>query len=128
LTFENQLAISSAIQDFGRLIDMAREQQSQNSTSQVIQMQQSRFPTPRYPQSAANYVTTVPHPMYDQEQNNQCKFISIKKKGRIADFILIFSSTFRKSLLFSWFSTIKTTITISNIWLSSNTTSFLRKC
>lgn len=49
---------------------MSREQQTQNSTSQVIQIQQPRGP----PQPSAHYVSTVSHPVYNQEQNNQCKW------------------------------------------------------
>jgi hypothetical protein len=64
--------------------------------------------------------------MYQQEQNNQCKFILIEKKN--SEFIFYFRSKFRKSLLFPWFSTITTTFTISNICISSNTKSFFRKC
>lgn len=80
-TFENQPVISSSIQNFGRLIDMSREQQQQQSTTQVIQIQQPRFTSPGHPQSATtHYVATIPHPIYNQEQNNQCKFVLNKNE------------------------------------------------
>jgi hypothetical protein len=53
---------------------MSREnQQRQTSTSQVIPIQQPRYPSSAHPQSDTHYVTTAPYPMYHQEQNNQCK-------------------------------------------------------
>ena len=74
-TSENQAAISSTIQNFGRLIDLSREQQSQNSTNQVVQLQQARYPSPGHPHSAAHYVPTAPYSMYTQRQpqNDHCK-------------------------------------------------------
>ncbi|CAF0829568.1 unnamed protein product [Rotaria sordida] len=69
LTFENQVPLSSAIQNFGRLIDISNEQQSQTSTSQVVPIQQTRFSSPGHPHSVANYGTTVPNQMYIREQS-----------------------------------------------------------
>ncbi|CAF3418126.1 unnamed protein product [Rotaria sp. Silwood1] len=68
-TFENQAAMSSAIQNFGRLIDISNQLQSQTSTSQVVPIQQTRFSSPGHSHSATNYVTTVPNPMYTREQS-----------------------------------------------------------
>jgi len=77
-TFDNQTGITSAIQNFGRLIDLSK---TQTSTTQVVplqqQQQQPRYPSPPNapPQSANHYVSTVPRTMYNQH----CKFKSIKQ-------------------------------------------------
>jgi len=73
-TFENQAAISSVVQDFGRLMDMTREQQTQTFGNQ------GRFPSSGHPHPPAHYVSTVPNSMYIQEQSqdDSCKSIGIK--------------------------------------------------
>ncbi len=73
-TFENQAAISSVVQDFGRLMDMTREQQPQTFGNQA------RFPSSGHPHAAAHYVSTVPNSMYiqDQSQDDSCKSIGMK--------------------------------------------------
>ena len=52
---------------------MSRDQQGQTSTTQVIPIQQPRYPPPGHPQSAAHYRPTAPYAMYHQQQSNQCK-------------------------------------------------------
>ena len=81
-TYENQAAISSAIQNFGHLIDLSKERQQPTSTSPIIQIQRPRFSSPVPPYSAAPYATTVPHPRCTQEQLQieQCKSMTIKIK------------------------------------------------
>jgi hypothetical protein len=77
-TSENQAAISSFVQDFGRLMDITREQQQQPTPQSFGN--QARFPSSGHPHAAAHYVTTVPNSMYIQEQSqdDSCKSIGIK--------------------------------------------------
>ena len=54
---------------------MSSDQQRQTSTSQVIPIQQPRYPPPGHPQSATQYRPTAPYATYHQQQQqmNQCK-------------------------------------------------------
>ncbi|CAF1218861.1 unnamed protein product [Rotaria sordida] len=82
-TFNDQAAISSAIQNLGRLIDgsqgqqqqqQQQQQQSQTSISQVAQFQQQpQFSPVPYPQTATQYATPSRNPLniQEQSQNNQ---------------------------------------------------------
>ncbi|CAF4305885.1 unnamed protein product [Rotaria socialis] len=60
LVFNDQEAISSAIKNFGRLIDTSQEQRSQISTNQVAQFQQQ----PQQQQQQQPRVSTVLNPPY----------------------------------------------------------------
>ncbi|CAF2139412.1 unnamed protein product, partial [Rotaria magnacalcarata] len=77
--FNDQAAVSSAIQNFGRLIDTSQEQQSLISVNQVAQFQQQQQPrvsTVLYPPYATTqYVTPPRNPSQwqAQSQNDQCK-------------------------------------------------------
>ena len=63
---------------------MSREQQAQTSTSQVVQIQQPRYPPPGYHQQGTHYVSTGPNPMYNQH----CKYQLTKKKHDSLKYIL----------------------------------------
>ncbi|CAF3489730.1 unnamed protein product [Rotaria sp. Silwood1] len=87
-TFNDQAAISSAIQNFGRLIDgsqgqpqqqqQQQQQQSQTSTGQVVRSQQQpQFSTAPYPHAATQYATPPRNPLNSQarSQNDQYRHL-----------------------------------------------------
>ncbi|CAF1591700.1 unnamed protein product [Rotaria magnacalcarata] len=81
LVFNDQAAVSSAIQNFGRLIDTSQEQQSLISVNQVAQFQQQQQPrvsTVLYPPYATTqYVTPPRNPSQwqAQSQNDQYRHL-----------------------------------------------------
>ena len=142
LTFDNQAAISSAIQNFGRLIDVTREQQhSHLSASQVFQLQhhqqqqqqqqqhhspqQARLSMAQYSHSAMPYVPPSTSPRYTpSSQNDQCKSLAAKSEHMSLMRGIFSRSTSGKSLLLSWTDrNAAVCIAITNDRLSSNTAS-----
>ncbi|CAF3339938.1 unnamed protein product [Rotaria socialis] len=108
LVFNDQEAISSAIQNFGRLIDTSQEQRSQISTNQVAQFQQQpqqqqQQQQPRVstvlnpPYATTEYVTPSRNPSQWQAQSQNGQYRQLENlyysRGNIASQTPLLSQT-----------------------------------